>query len=204
MKSLIIIGSGGHAKVVLNALLNAEQNILGFVSPNREIDSDFCGYKILGNDEFIDKLNPDDVALVNGIGFIAKDSKRKYISEKFKSKGFDISTVIHPSASIANEVTIEDGVQIMAGAIIQSGTYIGSNTVINTGAIIDHDCIIGENCHIAPGVVLSGNVRVGRESFIGVGSSVIHNIAIGDNCTVAAGSVLFKDVDDCETFIQYK
>jgi len=204
MKPIIIIGTGGHSKVVLDVLLKKGLKVLGFVSLDKKAGSFFCDYKILGGDKVIDSYKPSEISLVNAVGVIARDKRRWDISKKFRAKGFSVLSIIDPSAIIALDATLDEGVHVMAGAIIQPGAAIGLDTIINSGAIIEHDCIIEESCHIAPGVTLSGNVRIGKESFIGVGSSIIHNISIGNNCTIAAGSVVFKDINNGDTFIQAK
>ena len=204
MKSVIIIGTGGHAKVILDILQLEGFNILGFLSINKKKGSLFCAYKVLGGDEVIDSFLPNDVLLANGIGALPRESDRWEVSNKFRNKGFSFLTIIHPSAVISSETDLFEGVQVMAGAVIQPGAKIGRDTIINSGAIIDHDCIIEENCHIAPGTVCSGNVKIGSSTHIGTGSSIIQNISIGKNCIVAAGSVVFNDVKNGSTLIQIK
>ena len=100
---------------------------------------------------------------MNGVGSARSTANRQDVYDRFTREGYCFATVIHPSAIVAPEVQIKDGVQIMAGAILQPGSRIGSNAIVNTGAIVDHDCIVGEHAHIAPGAVLSGGVHVGRE-----------------------------------------
>ena len=204
MKPIVIIGTGGHSKVVLDILQKRGLEILGFISPEYKKGSLFCGYKILGDDEIIDSFISSDIGLANGIGFIAKNKKRKIVAKKFRDKGYHFISIIDPSAIISSSVILEQGVQIMAGVIIQHGSSIGQDTIINTGSLIDHDCIINNDCHVAPGVTMSGNVNIGEESFVGVGSSIANNIFVGHNCTIAAGSVVFKDIGNDDTFIQVK
>ncbi|KAB2953621.1 acetyltransferase [Heliorestis acidaminivorans] len=196
-KPLIIIGSGGHAKVVINVARVLEWPILGITEANQEkINKDFLGISVIGLDDKVFNYSPEEVQLVNAIGSIKSSLKRKVIFDTFKAKGYQFATLVHPSAIIAQRVEIDEGAQIMAGAIIQPDACIGSNSIINTGAIIEHDCKISKHVHIAPGVVISGNVIVGANTHIGVGAKIIQSVKIGTSCTVAAGAVVTKNVED--------
>ena len=139
-------------------------------------------------------MQPGDVRLVNGVGSTGSTASRRDIYDRFTREGYCFATVIHPSAIVAPEVQIEDGVQIMAGAILQAGSSVGSNAIVNTGAIIDHDCVVGAHAHIAPGAVLSGGVHVGSGAHIGTGACIIQGVSIGAASVVGAGAVVIKDV----------
>lgn len=195
-KDIIVIGNGGHAKVLLDALYLNKQSIIGFTEQQSEGKKDISGLPLLGNDEIILSKDPDEILLVIGIGSITVTEKRKRIYERFAQKGYEFASVLHPSAIVSKNALLGEGVQIMAGAILQNGCYIGNNTIINTRAAIDHDCHIGNHVHIAPGVILSGGVYVGDNSHIGTGAVVIQGIKIGSNVMVAAGSVVVRDIPD--------
>ena len=203
-KPVIVMGAGGHAKVLVDALRLSNREILGFVTPDLEVGENFCGKKVLGNDSEIDNYSPNDIELVNGIGSLPRKNLRWKVAGKMRQKGYYFSSVIHPSAIIATNVRIGKGVQVMAGAIIQADTSVGDDSIVNTGVLLDHDCNIAENCHLAPGVVCSGGVEVGRMSHLGTGTIVIQNISIGENCTLAAGSVVYENVSGSTSFIQTK
>ena len=196
------MGAGGHAKVLIDALKLSNREILGVVSPNLKVEEIFCGKKVLGDDSEIDNYSPNDIELVNGIGSLPRDNIRWKVATKMRKQGYIFSTVIHPSAIIADNIELAEGVQIMAGVVIQPSVKIGVDSIINTGVLIDHDCNIAENCHLAPGVVCSGGVDIGRAAHVGVGTSIIQDISIGGNSIVAAGSVVYKNISCDETFIQ--
>jgi len=198
------MGAGGHAKVLFDALRLSNREILGFVTPDLEVGENFCGKKVLGNDSEIDNYSPNDIELVNGIGSLPRKNLRWKVAGRMRQKGYYFSSVIHPSAIIANNVRFGKGVQVMAGAIIQADTSVGDDSIVNTGVLLDHDCNIAENCHLAPGVVCSGGVEVGRMSHLGTGTIVIQNISIGKNCALAAGSVVYENVSGSTSFIQTK
>jgi len=203
-KPVIIMGAGGHAKVITDALKLSGRDILGFVTPDLEADSEFYGKKVLGNDEVINQYLPDEIELVNGIGSLPRKNIRWKLAEKMRKQGYKFATILHPDAVIASDVNLEEGVQVMAGAIIQPGTKIKQDSIINTGSLIDHDCTIEKNCHIAPGVVCSGGVTIGSNTHLGTGTVVTEYRAIGSNSIVAAGSVIYKNIPDSTTLIQTK
>lgn len=180
--------------MVTEALRLSGREILGFVTPDLEAGTGFCGSTALGDDAVIFDYSADEIELVNGVGVLPGQYLRWKLASTMRERGYIFSTVIHPNATITSEVTIGEGVQVMVGGIIQPGSAIGDDTIINTGAIIDHDCEIGKSCHIAPGVVCSGGVKIGRESHIGTGANIIQNITVGNRCVIAAGTTLYRDI----------
>lgn len=197
MPAVIVVGGGGHARVVIDALRMAGRAVLGVVDPQPAVAATLpAGVPLLGGDEVLERRDRGDIVLANGIGAVGRPRLRRTVFERWRAAGFDFVTVVHPSAVIAAEVAVERGAQIMAGAILQPGCVVGENTIVNTRASIDHDCRIGSHCHIAPGTVLSGTVSVGDETFVGAGATVIHNIRIGKHVVVAAGTIVFKNIPD--------
>jgi UDP-perosamine 4-acetyltransferase len=194
--SVIILGAGGHAKVLITALMASSVVIAGIVdSDTALIGTKIFGIPVLGGDGLVvNEFSSSETMLVNGLGSVSLPVKRKQLFENFKSLGYGFVTVIHPSAVIALDVVIDEGAQVMAGAVIQTGTRIGSNCIINTRASVDHDCSIGDHSHIAPGVTLSGGVTVGACSHIGTGATVVQGVSIGAESIIGAGSVVLKDV----------
>ncbi len=192
---LIVVGGGGHAKVLVSSLLLSGREILGFVDVNPSVVK-LLSISNLGDDSAVFAHFPEQIRLVNGMGSINSAIRRREIFEKFRERGYAFEPVIHPSAIVSPEVEIDEGVQIMAGAVIQPGTRLGENAIVNTGACVDHDCWIGAHVHIAPGVTLSGDVRIGRCSHIGTGATIIQGIKIGSGCVVGAGAVVIRDVPD--------
>jgi len=192
---VVIIGSGGHAKVLIDCLQMIGRKIL-FCT---EIENSLHGSKVLdievqGLDELILDLDPAQVRLVNGMGSIGPTVRRKDVYDRFREKGFTFASMVHPTATVSRSVCLGEGVQVMAGAVVQAGTQIANNTIINTSASVDHDCSIGAHCHIAPRVALSGGVTIENSTHIGIGASVIQGVNIGENCVIGAGATVLKDI----------
>jgi len=209
-KPIIILGAGGHARVLADALRPLE--VSGFTDSNPlKIDSRLHNATVLGGDDIALAYAPDDIQLVNGIGSVgigigtkgmALDTLRRVgLFNRFRSAGYRFLNVIHPSAIMAPDVALGEGVQIMAGTVLQTGCNIGDNTIVNTRASIDHDCHIGAHVHIAPGAVLSGGVTVGDYVHIGAGATIVQGIHIGANCMIAAGAVVIRDIPAGKTVI---
>jgi UDP-perosamine 4-acetyltransferase len=195
-RSLILLGTGGHAKVLLDTLVHQSHNILGITSPNSNFfnNDDLFNIPIIGDDDEIFYYGTNSIYLVNGVGMMPGKNTRCKLYEKFKKQGYTFARVIHPSTILATDVELSAGVQIMAGSVIQNGVVIGENSIINTRVAIDHDSYIGKHVHLAPGATISGGVTIGEGTFVGAGSTIIQGIHISDHCIVAAGSVVTQNV----------
>lgn len=202
-KPVILLGAGGHAKVVLSLLNAAGWTVLGVTDPGLASDgmSLWRGLPVLGGDEVLMKFKGRDIGLVNGLGQLAGSNKRYRLFEFLKEEGFDFPVLIHPQACVDASVRLGEGVQIMAGVIIQADTVIGMGSIVNTAACIDHDCVIGAHVHIAPGATLCGNVHAHDGAFIASGAVVIQGVVIGENAIVGAGAVLTRNLTAEQTII---
>lgn len=188
MNRLIIIGAGGHGKVIADiALKNGHKNIC-FVDDHAT--GQVMGLPVIGMISQIRDLDDGDTEFVIGIG---NNAVRNQIS-----KQYDIpwATLIHPSAQIATGVSIGNGTVVMPNAVVNACAVIGRHCIINTGSIVEHDNKIGDFVHLSPGVKLSGTVTVGANTWIGTGASVTNNIEIGENVVVGVGSVVVKDIPE--------
>lgn len=196
-QSVIVIGAGGHAKVLVDALQCAGVALAGITDrapglPGRDV----LGVPVLGDDAVLERHPPAGTLLVNGIGSAGSMQARKAAFERFKALGYRFLAVRHPSAVVARDARIGEGAQILAGAVVQPGTLIGDDSIVNTGARVDHDCTIGRHVHLAPGAILSGNVTIGDATHVGTGAVVIQGIGIGAGCTIAAGAVVTGGIAD--------
>ena len=183
---MYLIGASGHAKVVMDCLLDAGVTIQGLFDKNPEIKS-LKGHPVNGDYTISHKEEP----LVISIG---ANLIRQRISDQLKGRMF--GKAIHPSALISSDVTMGEGTVVFHGAVVQSSTTIGKHVIINTSASIDHDCVIGDYVHIAPQVAVCGIVTIGEGTLVGAGSVVIPGIKIGKWCVIGAGSAVFRDVPD--------
>lgn len=192
---VIILGGGGHARVLIESLRLTSVPIVGIADSDPDLHGKCVdGIAVIGDDDCVRQYAVDEVLLVNGVGSVSVPAVRIRLFERYAGSGYHFATVVHPAALIAQGVRIGEGAQIMAGAIIQPGCCIGLNAIVNTGAVVDHDCFIGDHAHIAPGVTLSGGVRVGDKAHVGTGATVIQGIGIGTGSVVGAGAVVVRDI----------
>ena len=197
-EKILIIGGGGHAKVVIDAALLADKYMLaGIIDNHLPVGKKILGIKVLGNDSDLQRLFKNGIkkAFI-AVGSVGDCSVRKNIYKKIKAIGFDSPAIVHPAAVLARDVFLGEGTFVAASATINVGTRIGEHAIINTASSIDHDCQLGNFVHIAPGARLSGGVTIGDEAHIGTGANIIQNIKIGKRCVIGAGTTVLSEVKD--------
>lgn len=202
-RPLVLLGAGGHARVLAALARAAGHPVLGVCDPTLAADavSRWEDLDVLGNDGALDRLSPDRVALMLGIGQLATGTLRERLYAVWRARGYDFPALVHPTAWIAPGVVLGDGVQVMAGAVIQPGSEIGENSIVNTRAGVDHDCHLGRDVHVAPGATLCGTVTVEDGAFIGAGATVIQGLRIGARAVVGAGVTLVRDLAPAMTVL---
>lgn len=195
-KKLLIIGASGHGKVVADIALKMDKwSELSFLDDN--LVGSIMGINIIGiSQDAFDLLKEYEVFV--GIG--NNEIREKFHRDLF-AQGASIPVLIHPSVTIGENVNIECGTVVMAGAVINCCTNIGMGCIINTAATIDHDSHLSDFVHISPGSHLAGAVEVGKQTWLGIGSIVSNNIKIADKCTVGAGAVVIRDIIEAGTYI---
>ena len=194
---LLIIGAGGHGKVVADIARKMNNwHSIAFLDDDESIKT-CMGLEVIGKSA--DAVTYKDysdlfVAIGNSV-------TREKIQEKLEAEGASIANLIHPDAVIGAEVEIGNGTAVMAGVVINSSGKIGKGCIINTNSSLDHDTLIESYVHISPGAVLAGKVRVGKGSWIGIGSVVSNNVQICDSCILGAGAVVVKDISEPGTYV---
>lgn len=192
MNRLIIIGAGGHGKVIAdNALKNGYKNIF-FVDDH--VKGEVLGFPIVGTSEYIDHFHDGNTDFIIGIG---NNATRKIIAEKYNVNWVSI---VHPSAQIAFNAVIGKGTVVMANAVINACASVGEHCIINTGAIIEHDNVINNYTHISPNVALGGTVRIGSLTHVGIGATVKNNTEICSGCIIGAGAVVVNNIKESGTY----
>jgi UDP-perosamine 4-acetyltransferase len=203
-RSVIVIGAGGHARVVADAMLCAGVNVLGFTDADAALwGRTLLGLPVLGGDEVLDHHSPRDVLLANGVGSIDNraPSLRQRIQERLRAAGWRFASVVHPKAILSPRAVLGEGVQLLAGSIVQCGAELGEGVIVNTGSIVEHDVRIGGWSHLAPGAILCGDVRLGRSCHVGAGATVRQGLTIGDGCLIGIGAAAVKDAPPAAVLI---
>ena len=199
---IVVLGAGGHAKVVADIIIKTKNILIGFLDDNVAIGNTIIRYN---NQELkvIGKIN-DSIKLFNQykdlefIIAIGNNEIRKSLSNEYN---LPYTTLVHPSANIGVDVKLGKGTVIMPNVIINPGTNVGNHCIINSGAIIEHDNIIEDYVHVSPNATLCGTVKIGAMTHIGAGSTVKNNIEICGGCVIGAGSVVVKDILEQGTYI---
>lgn len=190
--NLIVVGAGGHGKVVADAALRAGFRVIGFVD-DRVKAAPLADIGILGTlADLGELLWPDpDCRVVLGIG---ANAARRQVADRLALPASRYARVIHPFTGLSGFAEIDHGSLIAAGAVINPGTIVGQHAILNTACSVDHDCRIGDFAHISPGANLAGEVTVGEGVQVGTGAAVIPGCSIGAWAVVGAGAVVTRDV----------
>ena len=197
MTILALVGAGGHGKVVADL-------------------AEACGYAVIFFDEsypqkkfiehwpiegaFSDLLAQRNI-YKNALVSIGNNSTRENLIKQLVQAGFNLPTLIHPTAVVSRYANIASGCVVFSQAVINAFAVVGKGCIINTGAIIEHDCVISDAVHISPNVSLAGGVIIGKNSWIGIGAAIKQQIEIGENVIVGAGSVIIKNTIDAVTVV---
>lgn len=193
MSGLLILGAGGHGKVVADiAITTRKWDNIAFLDNNKNLTT-VLGFPVLGDFDSYENYKEIYSAAFVAIG---NNKARMQWIRKLKQDKYDIPVILHPSSIISRFSEVGLGSVVMAGTVINAGVNIGQGCIINTGSTIDHDCEIEEGVHISPGVNLSGTVRIKSLSWLGVGTKISNNISIGTNVIVAAGATVINDIPD--------
>jgi len=183
---MLIYGTGGHAKVVVDILLRNPSIMISAFFDDNKPDRDYLSYPVLAYDKNLFEGEKIIIA-------IGDNQARKSVADKM---GHGYTKVVDLSSIVSNSSIIGDGCMVMHGAILQAYSSIGAHTIVNTGASIDHDCKIGEFVHIAPQVTLCGCVEIGEGTLVGAGTTIIPGKKIGKWVVIGAGSVVISDIPD--------
>ena len=199
MSSLLIVGAGGHGRVVADAA-----SAMGSWRRVAFLDDRFPNLKQVDDWAVLDVCSGAS-RLRNGFSdlcvAIGDNRRRVELLRGYADLGFRLAVVRHPAAFVSGLAEVGPGSVVFAQAAINIGARLGTGCIVNTGATIDHDCILEDGVHVSPGAHLGGDVRVGLYSWIGVGASVRHQASIGASVTVGAGGAVVDDVTDGSTVI---
>ena len=201
MDSILVIGGGGHAKVLISVLKKLGFEVKGYT--DRQDKGTILGIPYLGKDDIlrgkIGTAPRPKVAM--GIGKVGIVGLRAELQKEFEALGWEFPPILSPTATINEEVQVGFGTVVFDHVVINPGTFIGNTCIINTSCTVEHDCNIGHNVHIAPGATLSGGVKVGDNCLIGTGANVIQSISICADCLIGSGATVVSDIEVPGTYV---
>ncbi len=198
LKDLIIVGGGGHARVVIETARSRPDlwNVIGFTDPRPcEQTAEGLGITHLGDD---DGYAPNRLYswYVLGVGGVGVSAVRRNVVARYGDAGSRWATVVDSGAFVSPTARIGAGTVIFSGAVVNSGATIGDHCVINTGAIVEHDVQVGSYTQIGPGAVVGGGTTIGSGSYLGLGCRIRDHISIGHRVLVGMGAVVVSPVED--------
>ena len=196
---VLVIGAGGHARVVVEALLgDADHEVVGAVSGDGD-GIDDLGIPVLGRSDDWRNIAVSRDATTFCVAIGDNATRRRY-GREVTATG-TLASAISGSAVLSPTCSVAAGVQVLPGAVVNAATRIEEGAIVNTNATVDHDCRIGEYCHIAPGVALGGAVEVGADALVGIGARVLPGLTIGSGAVVGGGAVVVRDVPPGATVV---
>ena len=201
MNRIVIFGSGGHAKVVIEAIqLGHPDDCIVGVLNNDPVESGntIRDVPVLGNDELLPNLVRDENCntFVVAIGGLKSFSLRHRLSQTARDAGLKPFFVRHSTAVVSPSAEIAEGCQLLAQSVINAEARLEQHVIVNTSAIVEHDCHVHDFSHVAPRACLAGGAIVGPETHIGMGALILENRRVGANCVIGAGAVVLGDVPD--------
>lgn len=202
-RPLILIGAGGHACSLLEALLDQQDQraVRGLLSQDEtQWGSKVLGVDVLGGDDVLDGLKPSETELVNAVGGVGTTLRRD-VFERYEALSFSFASVFHSSAIHSRYARLGAGVQLLANSYVGPETVLAENVLVNTGALVEHNCQLAAHVHIAPNATLLGDVQVGANTHVGAGATVLQGVSIGEHCVVGAGAVVLNSVKAGQTVV---
>ena len=192
LPKLLIMGAGGHAKVVIELIrAGGIFDLVGLVDV-QSVGTLVNGAQVIGADEDLDRLRSEGITHAHVA--IGHNARRLALSRQLEGRGFLLANAVSPSAIISPSARLGAGLAVMAGAVVNADSSLGDACILNTRASLDHDGTLHEGAHVAPGCALAGNVSVGRLAFLGVGTSVIPGVEIGEAALIGAGSCVVSSI----------
>lgn len=199
---ILLIGAGGHAQVVADALLRArdagaDSQPIGYLDDNPSlIGQERLGLPVLGTLYAVATIAHDALVIAIGNNWV-----RKSLYLELQAQGYRFATVCHPRAIIAPDVKLGPGTVVFGGVVVNTGSTIGANVILNTGCTVDHHNHIGDHAHVAPGVHLGGDVQVGEGTLMEIGATIMSQRSVGRWSTVGAGALVHCNLPERVTAI---
>jgi acetyltransferase EpsM len=192
-RKLIIIGAGGHGRVVLDAARSADWQVIGFIDRDQTVGSEVNRCAVLGDDTLLEaRYGFRESQFVVAIG---DQRRRRALCDRIRTANGMLASVIHSAAILSEYASIGPGTVVLAGATVNPNARIGAHCIINTGAIIEHDCTLADGAQIGPGATLAAGVTVEPDGFVGAGAVVIPGVRLGAGSVLGAGAVAIADLE---------
>lgn len=194
MAGLLVLGAGGHGKVVADAALALGRwDRVAFLDDRFPALAVVMGLPVLGR---FDDAPAHRAAHPDAVVAIGHCRTRLRALERLAAWGFGLPTLVHPAAWVSPSATLGEGTVVFAQVAINACARLGRGCIANTGSSVDHDAALGDGVHVCPGARVAGEVTVGDATWLGIGCSVIQRVTVGADVTVGAGAAVVRDLPD--------
>lgn len=202
MKTLVIVGAGGHGLVCADI---AEQaggfDTIVFSDGAHKRGTPAGRWFVEFHDEDLSSLDHAPYQFVLGVGQIGTGHTRETIFSRIAESGLAPASLTAPNASVSGDSTIGPGTLIGFMSTVNIGAAIGTNVIVNTRAVIEHDATIGDHVHISTGAIVNGGATVGHRCLLGSSATVLQGVSICDDTIVGAGAVVTRDINSPGTYV---
>jgi sugar O-acyltransferase (sialic acid O-acetyltransferase NeuD family) len=201
MRNLLILGAGGHGRVVADAAGESKDwSDIAFLDDGYGHGEYSLPWSVIGKFADFSSVRKHYTDAVVAIG---NNELRLSLIDNLMSdsRPYVVPTIVHPKATVSRFATLGEGTVVLAGSVINAGATVGRGCIVNTSSVVEHDCVLEDGVHVSPGACIAGQVHIGKGTWIGLGSRVRERLRIGSGVVIGAGSVVVEDVDDSITVV---
>jgi len=202
VEDIVIVGGGGHAKVVA-AMLAAmpRYQIVGYVDLKDR--GPLLGAPFIGDDALLISLarKQQGLHVVIGVGQVGLGMHRSALWQRLQAVHVSFPTIIAENAVVSPAARCAEACTIMPGAVLNPDATIGIGCILNSNCTVEHDVMLGDWVHIAPGATVCGDVQIGRHSMIGAGATVIEGVKVSHDCLIGAGATVIHSIHEPGTYV---
>jgi sugar O-acyltransferase (sialic acid O-acetyltransferase NeuD family) len=185
VSGLILIGAGGHGRVVAEACGRLGMPLVAYADPHV---ASWLDVPHFSNENDAASAHPH-AGFALGLAGTSPDAlvRRRAVFQTLLPLSRPV-TLVHPDASLADNARIGAGAQVMALARVAADAWVGEGAIINTGAIVEHGVRIGAFAHVAPGAIILGDASIGEAAMIGAGAIVLPGAVVDAGAMIKAGT----------------
>lgn len=185
---LLIVGAGGHGRSVAEAAeLSGRFELVGFLDDALTVGEFVFGLPILGS---VASMAYQRAAADHTIVAIGNNAMREGLTQQLIAVGFELATVVHPSAIVSSRAVLGAGSAVMAGAIVGAEANVGIGVIVNCGAVVDHHATVEDYGHLGVNASMAGGTVLGRAAWMQAGAVLGYGVTVPSGVTLAPGEAV--------------